>query len=947
MNSCIEKEGTSNAGCLLCSVNLVTEDHGVARVPRVEMDIDRFLFRALIAQAVNLPITDSAGHTDSSVVIFFGPAMMSTPVYAGSICPSWYHILEAEVNVPVNTEMRPDIVLYIMDKNEVEENASPLASLRYDTWSPAALPSYWTGPLRWCNLQQAPGGPMTQAKLLCGFELLPMDEVKTHPRTSILPPLVQYRIELFIIGVRIFDGREVRSPTLEVAWGRSGTEENDVFLHPKKNRFTKTGVGANGCFNFLEKVVLSPCSLANDSNYQEWLEVKLIVEKKEDENNPSGDNGEMLEVCCSSVIHLTPYLPFVGSKQKPQLSERYRMKRVSEVNRVEVEAGMGFLAIDELGDGPVMADIDTRGSTVGFPPVDAEKAQKAIDMKEEELARLMKWDVESLEASNLKVIGKTEYSCVSKMAKDHFKQTEAEAMKKDDAEHSDEDEQRGTPAWVRKQFQRTFHWPKLIDTDDDGLGDHKDINQMLERTDDLPEGDLAYHRADLFRQGDGGTAEVIGSLKYLIHIVDRNEYKEDTAEAKKGIAKFEAKCEKLIQDYAEAKDLVIRIYILSAEGLSPQASDSQLTSYVWSTVAGDEKSSTYDPSFSFKDQSTVRSHTVFPDFNVVHKYTKSSFPEHSQLTVKVVERCTNFAVGKQDEVVGSTMIDLENRFFHPNYKKMVKDEVTPVEARPLFAVGSSFGRGHVRLWIDILHHSDEQTLGPKKLPSTEAVDYQLRIVAWKLYDISNCDDSNPAHSRVRMWMTLDTGEQVMRETDDHKDTQDRMATFNYRMIFPIKVPCQKNVLAIQVRDEGVLASSVIGGVALDLERDLAQGQRTGAEVVLPLGKVKIMHADAPGVVRGVLEMQGILLHGFEAKMRVQGEGQEEPNEDPWLNPNDSHRLKGRASVLAHIGSVVMSAGGALWTMGKYAMMIKIAMVAGGFLMTGITGITLVLMSSSK
>ena len=73
-----------------------------------------------------------------------------------------------------------------------------------------------------------------------------------------------------------------------------------------------------------------------------------------------------------------------------------------------------------------------------------------------------------------------------------------------------------------------------------------------------------------------------------------------------------------------------------------------------------------------------------------------------RLHVTIMERTGTVVGGQQDALIGSTRIDLEDRFFHARYPKMVNEGVTPVEARRLFAENSSFGRGHVRLWVDVM-----------------------------------------------------------------------------------------------------------------------------------------------------------------------------------------------------------------------------------------------------
>lgn len=201
-------------------------------------------------------------------------------------------------------------------------------------------------------------------------------------------------------------------------------------------------------------------------------------------------------------------------------------------------------------------------------------------------------------------------------------------------------------------------------------------------------------------------------------------------------------------------------------------------------------------------------------------------------------------------------------------------------------------------------------------------------------------------TRIKGKMALDDGTDLVRETDDHKDTNDACATFNWRWIFPVKIPCRDTKFVLEVTDGGYFTSDLIGSVTLDLDRDFALGKRTGAEVVLPLGKVKVSHPDVPGQVRGVIELQGILLHSLEAQQRPVGEGREEPNEDPRVNPDDPHLLKGRVTVAEVLFDSVADGAFTLWNWGKYTLQMKMLIGVASTLVAGIPTVIWMIMQFS-
>merc|ERR1711972_748424 len=89
--------------------------------------------------------------------------------------------------------------------------------------------------------------------------------------------------------------------------------------------------------------------------------------------------------------------------------------------------------------------------------------------------------------------------------------------------------------------------------------------------------------------------------------------------------------------------------------------------------------------------------------------------------------------------------------------------------------------------------------------------------------------------RLRMNQMLHSSTEMQKETDCHKDTLDGRATFNYRFIFPIKIPCRAAkvlITAVNVGQTGFF-NDTIGEVTLDLGADYAEAKKTGAEVVMP------------------------------------------------------------------------------------------------------------------
>merc|ERR1712232_1336455 len=144
------------------------------------------------------------------------------------------------------------------------EGDEPLAMYRYDVKETGALPTQWTGKPRWLELDEAPGGPLTQGKILCSFEMFPIEDTeKFYKESDVYPDTIEIVIDVFIIGIRMYDGEELGNPWLQIGFGRKDRDKDDIWTDFRKSKNTSIGkhVGSNGCYNLLEKITLKNCAL--------------------------------------------------------------------------------------------------------------------------------------------------------------------------------------------------------------------------------------------------------------------------------------------------------------------------------------------------------------------------------------------------------------------------------------------------------------------------------------------------------------------------------------------------------------------------------------------------------------------------------------------------------------------------------------------------------------
>ena len=134
------------------------------------------------------------------------------------------------------------------------------------------------------------------------------------------------------------------------------------------------------------------------------------------------------------------------------------------------------------------------------------------------------------------------------------------------------------------------------------------------------------------------------------------------------------------------QNCIIRIYLLDAFGLTPH----------------DYPQQDQDPYVKIKCGNSVinEREKAKPAGTDVAFYThydiEQSFPGCSSLTIELWDK--DFSFG--DDLIGSTSVDLEQRYFSQDWNSDEK----PIEYRQLYHPSSMVSQGVLRCWIEILTH---------------------------------------------------------------------------------------------------------------------------------------------------------------------------------------------------------------------------------------------------
>jgi hypothetical protein len=373
-----------------------------------------------------------------------------------------------------------------------------------------------------------------------------------------------------------------------------------------------------------------------------------------------------------------------------------------------------------------------------------------------------------------------------------------------------------------------------------------------------------------------------------------------------------------------------RLYVLRAEGIVPSQTSSTdsggrriLTSsdsstyFLWIRNVAGELIAEY-PNCSIKDDggSNTDSKIVSlnPEFNKCFQLP-CSFPENSVLYIELYERRVSAALATvmssqaafTDTLVGSALVDIENRWFHSDYQRSLtgasdsslnKKSLLPIET---WTLRSSDGvpKGKLKFWLEVMDQGTSMGRPIETLPSPQPEYLEVRIVLWRTRAVVKPEGEEHCHQGVSVFMQ----DLPSQESDTHYGSMDGTGTFNWRFVFNPKVPSEDSTVRFQIQHRPLtsiagIGYDALGEVTLDLSNELATVRRTRRAIDLPKCWVPLSHSAFVGKVRGYIEIQIRILAGEEAKAFPVGRGRDPPNLDPFLDGEDAHLLQHR-DILAN------------------------------------------------
>eukprot|EP00002_Diphylleia_rotans_P017881 TRINITY_DN346_c0_g1_i6.p1 TRINITY_DN346_c0_g1~~TRINITY_DN346_c0_g1_i6.p1 ORF type:complete len:885 (-),score=181.91 TRINITY_DN346_c0_g1_i6:446-3100(-) len=402
--------------------------------------------------------------------------------------------------------------------------------------------------------------------------------------------------------------------------------------------------------------------------------------------------------------------------------------------------------------------------------------------------------------------------------------------------------------------------------EDDPLGGRKSCKNELE----LELKQLPFQEFDLIRGNIRPPSALAGLLKLLNQKINK------TRTVGKIKSTFRVtEVDKLdsvppspnLKEMFKDAEYVIRIYLLRGIQLVPGGFSGTCDPYPVISV-GDS------PNQKISDRENAKEKTLKPDFYKMYEMN-ARLPGDSEIKVALYDK---YAHGF-DELIGATVIDLENRLFCDEWKQM---KMKPREFRTLWSPDSSSPQGKVEMWLEILTLEEARQTPPTPISAPAAEPYELRVIIWNTEKVSL-----GGKDQRDIFVTATIGGAPKQRTDIHWRSADGTGNFNWRMIFPVTIPMEYPRLHLQIWDQALInPNDCIAEANVNLKGFFRKAHGLGLpSLLLDRQWVVLSHPNYEGP-QGELEISVEILTDAEAKTKPAGLGRDEPNENPHLDEPD-------------------------------------------------------------
>lgn len=331
---------------------------------------------------------------------------------------------------------------------------------------------------------------------------------------------------------------------------------------------------------------------------------------------------------------------------------------------------------------------------------------------------------------------------------------------------------------------------------------------------------------------------------------------------------------------------MVRIYILDADELPPKDNGGSVDPYVMLKLNGEVIS----------DRKNYKKKTHNPDIYKIFEF-QSVFPGCSSLQIQMWDYDSIFG----DDFIGETVVDLEDRFFSPEWQS-IKNK--PVELRQLYHKSTKVSQGVIKCWVEIIPSmSDAKISIPWNITPRPVTDFVIRLVIWETKDIEIKDIEGTSDIYCRAFFAAGKSD---KRTDIHYRSMNGEGSFNYRLLFDIQNPSPSQRLNLQVWDADLFSGNdFIGDTSINLALPIEDATVTNKPIDLNkkyyksflkdyMGEMEfdfededkfwVGLKDGEGKAHGKIKIQVSVVPKSHHEDNMNAEARAEPNHSPFLPP---------------------------------------------------------------
>jgi len=171
------------------------------------------------------------------------------------------------------------------------------------------------------------------------------------------------------------------------------------------------------------------------------------------------------------------------------------------------------------------------------------------------------------------------------------------------------------------------------------------------------------------------------------------------------------------------------------------------------------------------------------------------------------------AEGEDETTVRSKIGELTGKY------DAIKMDKSPVEYKALISPDKSTSQGSVEMFLEILPNELARSYPVAKIEPPKPTEYEIRLVIYETFDIPKSGDVIDLFVQVSFAPDGWSGEETVKRTDVHMGSDDGYGIFNWRMLYPLLIPCPFPRLRFSVYDSNLFSSDEsIGEAIISLRR---------------------------------------------------------------------------------------------------------------------------------